>query len=135
MRARLSDAIWAGFTLQGNQIGARPQGSVLLDRHDADRAGGVIGGDDPATGRIDRQVHRVLTAAGLPVERRDAPGLLVDRIGADLVEVGMDRIEKALRPVEYQEGGVDDFEELFVPPGARGRVYSVDVDAAAMSFA
>src|SRR5690349_3959297 len=112
MRARLSDAIWARFTLQGDQIGARPQGSVFLDRHNADRAGGIIGGDYPATGGIDRQVHRVLAAAGLSVERRDAPGLLIDRIGADLVEVGMDRIEKALRAVERQERGVDDFEEL-----------------------
>jgi len=47
----------------------------------------------------------------------------------------MDRIEKALRPVERQEGGVDDFEELFVAPDARGRVHPVDVDAAAMPFA
>jgi hypothetical protein len=30
MRARLSDAIRPGFTLQGDKIGARPQGSVLL---------------------------------------------------------------------------------------------------------
>jgi hypothetical protein len=71
----------------------------------------------------------------LPVERRDAPGLLVDRIGADLVKVGMDRIEKALRPVERQERGVDEFDELFVGPGARGRVHPVDVDATAMPFA
>ena len=62
-------------------------------------------------------------------------GLLVDRVGADLVEVGMDRIEKALRPVERQEGRVGDFEELFVAPGTRGRVHPVDVDAAAMPFA
>src|SRR6516165_5502455 len=47
----------------------------------------------------------------------------------------MDRIEKALRPVERQEGGVDDLEELFVAPGARGPVHPVDVDAAAMPFA
>src|SRR5215472_5574974 len=47
----------------------------------------------------------------------------------------MDRIEKALRPVERQEGGVDDLEELFVAPGARGGVNPVDVDAAAMPFA
>src|SRR5436190_21005488 len=80
-------------------------------------------------------MHRVLAAAGLSVERGNAPGLLVDRIGADLVEVGMDRIEKALRRVERQEGGVGDFEELFVTPGARGWVHPVDVDAAAMAFA
>jgi hypothetical protein len=47
----------------------------------------------------------------------------------------MHRIEKALRPVERQKGGVDDLEKLFVGPGARGRVDPVDVDAAAMSFA
>ena len=34
------------------------------------------------------------------------PVLLVDRIGADLVEVGMYRIEKALRAVERQEEGL-----------------------------
>jgi hypothetical protein len=47
----------------------------------------------------------------------------------------MDCIEEALRLVEHQEGGVDDFEELFVAPDARGRVDPVDVDAAAMPFA
>jgi hypothetical protein len=47
----------------------------------------------------------------------------------------MHRIEKALRPVERQEGGVDDLEELFVGPGAGGRVHPVDVDAAAMPLA
>jgi len=44
-------------------------------------------------------------------------------------------IEKALRPVERQKGGVDDLEELFVAPDARGRVHSIDVDAATMPFA
>src|SRR6516225_1644329 len=120
---------------QVDQIAARPQVSVLLDRHHADRAGAVISGDDPAAGRINRQVHRVLATTGLPVERRDTPVLLVDRICTDLLEVGMHRIEKALRPVERQEGGVDDLEELLVAPGARGRVHSVDVDTAAMPFA
>ena len=47
----------------------------------------------------------------------------------------MHRIEKALRPIDGEEGGVDDLKELFVGPGARGRVYPVDVDAAAMPFA
>ena len=89
MRAGLLFAIWARFAGQGHKIAARPQGSVLLDCHHADRAGAVIGGDDPAPGRIDRQVHRVLAATGLPVERGDAPVLLVDRIGADFVEIGM----------------------------------------------
>src|SRR5262249_58462973 len=77
----------------------------------------------------------VLATTGLPVERRDSPVLLVDRICTDLFEVGMHRIEKALRPVERQEGRVDDLEELLVAPGARGRVHSVDVDAATMPFA
>ena len=99
MRARLLFAIGPWLAGQVDQIAARPQGSVFLDRHHANRAGAVIGGDDPAACRIDRQMHRVLAAAGLPVERRDMPALLVDRIGADLVEVGMHRIEKALRPV------------------------------------
>jgi hypothetical protein len=61
--------------------------------------------------------------------------LLVDRICTDLFEVGMHRIEKALRPVERQEGGVGDLEEMLVAPGTRGRVHPVDVDAAAMPFA
>jgi hypothetical protein len=135
MRACLAFPIRARFARQGHQIGARPQGSVLLDRHYADRAGAVIGGDDPAAGRVDRQVHRVLAAAGLPIERRDMPGLLIDRIGAELVEVGVYRIEKAARPVERQEGRVNDLEELFAAPGARGRVRPIDVDAAAMPFA
>ena len=47
----------------------------------------------------------------------------------------MYRIEKALRAVERQEGGVNDLEELFMGPNARGRVHPVDVDAAAMPFA
>jgi hypothetical protein len=63
------------------------------------------------------------------------PGLLIDRIGAELVEVGVYRIEKAARPVERQEGRVNDLEELFAAPGARGRVRPIDVDAAAMPFA
>jgi hypothetical protein len=53
-----------------------------------------------------------------PVERCDTPVLLVERICTDLFEVGMHRIEKALRPVERQEGGVGDLEELLVAPGA-----------------
>ena len=47
----------------------------------------------------------------------------------------MHRIEKALRPVEREEGGVDDLDKLFVGPGARGRVHPVDRDATAMSLA
>jgi len=47
----------------------------------------------------------------------------------------MQRIEKALRPVEREEGGVDDLDKLFVGPGARGRVHPVDVNAAAMPLA
>ena len=47
----------------------------------------------------------------------------------------MHRIEKALRPVEREEGRVDDLEKLFVGPGTRGRIHPVDVDAAAVSFA
>ena len=70
-----------------------------------------------------------------PIERRDVPVLLVDRIGADLIEISMHRIEKALRPIERQEGGVDDLEELFVGPGAGGWVHPIDVDAATMPFA
>src|SRR5215469_5662957 len=99
MRAGLLFAIWPRFARESYKIATRPQGSVLLDRHHADRAGAVIGGYDPAPGRIDRQVHRVLTAAGLPVERCDAPILLIDRIGADIIEIGMHGIEEALRPV------------------------------------
>src|SRR5262249_50995655 len=135
MRARLLFTIRARLAGQVDQITARPQVSVLLDRHHADRAGAVISGDDPAASRIDRQMPRVLATTGLPVERRDSPVLLVDRICTDLFEVGMHRIEKALRPVERQEGRVDDLEELLVAPGARGRVHSVDVDAATMPFA
>ena len=104
MRACLLFAIRARLAGQVDQISARPQVSVLLDRHHADRAGAVIGGDDPAAGRIDRQVHRILAATGLPVERRDVPVLLVDRIRTDLFEVGMHRIEKALLPVVSKEG-------------------------------
>ena len=135
VRARLPFSIWPRFAGQGYQITARPQGSVLLDRYHADRAGAVIGGDNPAAGRVDRQVHRVLAAAGLPIERCDMAVLLVDRIGADLVEVGMHRVEKALSPVERQERGVCDLEELLVGPRARGRVHPVDVDAAAVPLA
>ena len=135
MRTRLPFPIGARFARQVQQIGARPQASVLLDRHHANRAGAVIRGHDPAAGRVDRQVHRVLAAAGLPIERRNVPVLLVDRIGADLVEVGMHRIEKALRAVERQKGGVDDFEELLLGPDARCRVNPVDADTAAMPFA
>jgi hypothetical protein len=80
-------------------------------------------------------VHRVLAAAGLPVERDDVPGLLVDRIGADLIEVGMHRIEKALRPSERQKRGIVDLEELLLGPVAGGRVHSVDIDAAAVPLA
>ena len=54
MRARLSDAIRSRFALQVDQIAARPQRPVLLDRHHTDRAGAVIGGNDPAAARIDR---------------------------------------------------------------------------------
>jgi hypothetical protein len=53
----------------------------------------------------------------------------------DLFEVGMHRIEKALRPVERQEGGVGDLEELLVAPCTRGRVHPVDVNATAVPFA
>ena len=70
MQARLSDAIQAGITLQGDQICAWPQGSVLLDRHDAHRAGAVIRGDDPATGPLDRQVHRPPSTADYPTNGR-----------------------------------------------------------------
>ena len=80
-------------------------------------------------------MHPVLAATGLPVERRDAPVLFVDRICAYLFQVGMHRIKKALRPVERQEGGIGDLEELFVGPSARGRVHPIDVDAPAMPFA
>src|SRR6516165_11011196 len=42
MRTGLLFAIWPRFARQGHKIAARPQGSVLLDRHHADRAGAVI---------------------------------------------------------------------------------------------
>jgi hypothetical protein len=51
-------------------------------------------------------MHCVLAAAGLPVERRNVTALLVDPIGADLVEVGMYRIQKALRPIEVRKEGL-----------------------------
>src|SRR5262245_54802140 len=49
-----------------------PSVPSFLDRHHADRAGAVIGGNDPAAARIDRQMHRVLATTGLPVERSSA---------------------------------------------------------------
>jgi hypothetical protein len=84
-------------------------------------------------GSIDRCTG--FAAAGLPVERGDVPGLLVDRIGTDLIEVGMHRIEKALRPIDRQKRGIVDLKELFLGPGAGGRVHPVDIDAATMPLA
>ena len=54
MRAGLLFAIWAWFSGQIDQISARPQRSILFDRHHADCAGAVIGGDNPAASRIDQ---------------------------------------------------------------------------------
>src|SRR6516225_3880467 len=62
-------------------------------------------------------------------------GLLVDGIGADLIEVGMHRVDKSLSPIDREERGVDDLEQLLVGPGPRGRIDAVDVDAASMPLA
>src|SRR6516162_552879 len=54
MRAGLLFAIRTWFAGQTGQISARPQRSILFDRHHADCAGAVIGGDNPAASRIDQ---------------------------------------------------------------------------------
>ena len=54
-------AVWARFAGKGHKVAARPEGSILLDRHQADRASAIIGSDDPAPG---------CTLYSLPVSRR-----------------------------------------------------------------
>ena len=128
-------SVWAAVAGQRHEVGTRAEGAVALDGQHTDRAGGVIGGGQPSAGGVDREVDRVLAAAGLPVQRLDVPGLPVDGVGADLVEIGMHRVEHTLVSIQDEEGGVDGFEQLFVGPVARGPVDPVDVDAATMAFA
>jgi hypothetical protein len=68
------------------------------------------------------------SAAGLPVERRQLAARFVDCIGADLVEIGVDRVEKPLSMVDGEKRGIDQ-RNLSMPPGPRGRIYPVDTDA------
>ena len=79
-------------------------------------------------------MHRDFATARLQIKGCNFPGIFIDRIARYHFKVGVDRVKEPLVPIERQEGRVDDFQELFVGPGA-GRVDSVDVDAAAMPFA
>jgi hypothetical protein len=121
-----------GLAGQGDEIGARPEAAVLLDWHHLDRSGPVIGGDDEPVAWADRQIHRILAAAGLPVERRQPAARFVDRIGADLVEIGVDLVEKPLVIVYGEKPRIGDGDQLHMCPPARGRIHPVDVDAVAM---
>ena len=135
MRTRLLLAVGSGFAGQADELGPRPEIAVVIDRHHAHRPGAVIGGDDKPVGRVDRQMYRVLAAAGLPVERGQTAARLVDRVGADFVEIGVDRIEKSLGMVDGEERRINQRHLLHLRPVARNRVDPVDVDAVAMAFA
>src|SRR5207302_1904128 len=114
----------------------RAERSIRAERERRHRAGGIIRGHQKAAGRIDREMDRVLAARRLAVEEAELAARLVNGEGADIGEIGMDRVEEALPAVEYQEGGVDEIaDQLDMLEAAGGGIDAVDIDAIAMGLA
>ncbi len=136
MRARLLALVRARLAGEWERPDARSERSVGLDRHDRQRAVGVVRSDDEAVRRVDREMDQVRPNGPLPVDEAEPPALRIDRKGADLVEIAMNRIEKPASPIDGQVRGIDQvLDELDMPPAPRCRSHPVDLDPSAARLA
>src|SRR6266567_8241248 len=112
MRARLLGLVRAGFARQRHELMLILQRPVRRDRQHRDAAAGVIGHDQELAAGVDRLADAVLAARGGPIEQFGLAGGAVEREGGGIIEVAVNRIEKALVRAQGEEGGIDEVADV-----------------------
>ena len=112
------------------------QAAVGVDRQHGEGIRAVVADREEAPRRVEGEMHRIVAAGGLPVERRYMAGPRVDGEGVGLGTIAVNRVEMRPRAVEGEERRVLQPAQLLdVREGAAAAVDAIDVDAVALATA
>ncbi len=130
----LLDAVRPQCPRYGGESPVGHQAAVGGDRQHGERIGAVVADREEAARRVEGEMHRIVAAGRLPVERRDMARALVDGEGVGFGAIAVHRIEMRARAVEGEERRVlQPTEMLDVREGAGAAVDAIDVDAVALA--
>ncbi len=112
------------------------EAAVLGNGQHGERIRAVVGDGQETARRIEGEMHGIVAAGRLPVERRDMAGVGIDREGIGFGAIAVDRIEPRARRIKREERRVlQPTQALDVAEGAGAAVDLVDVDAVALAVA